>query len=77
MIFSDVAHLQQDMSVQVLLAVWAVGLRVLIGVGLVTEALQKDVAETAIPGTPDSRYQICACPTEGTKSAFCKNSRLL
>ena len=31
------------------------------------EALQKDVAETAIPGTPDSRYQICACLTEETK----------
>ncbi|CAE7830111.1 CPK4, partial [Symbiodinium microadriaticum] len=45
MIFSDVAHLQQDMSVQ---------------------ALQKDVAETAIPGTPDSRYQICETLGKGT-----------
>ncbi|CAE7684113.1 CPK4 [Symbiodinium pilosum] len=45
MIFSDIAHLQQDMSVQ---------------------ALQKDVAETAIPGTPDSRYQICETLGKGT-----------
>lgn len=44
-LFWDIAHLQQDMSVQ---------------------ALQKDVAETAISGTPTSKYDICETLGKGT-----------
>lgn len=44
-LFWDIAHLQQDMSVQ---------------------ALQKDVAETAISGTPTTRYEICETLGKGT-----------
>eukprot|EP00437_Effrenium_voratum_P002449 CAMPEP_0181439584 /NCGR_PEP_ID=MMETSP1110-20121109/22506_1 /TAXON_ID=174948 /ORGANISM="Symbiodinium sp., Strain CCMP421" /LENGTH=845 /DNA_ID=CAMNT_0023563319 /DNA_START=49 /DNA_END=2583 /DNA_ORIENTATION=+ len=44
-IFADIAHLQQDMSVQ---------------------ALQKDIAETAVSGTPDSKYEMCETLGKGT-----------
>eukprot|EP00435_Cladocopium_sp_Y103_P054708 s2949_g17.t3 len=44
-LFWDIAHLQQDMSVQ---------------------ALQKEVAETAISGTPTSKYDICETLGKGT-----------
>lgn len=44
-LFWDIAHLQQDMSVQ---------------------ALQKEVAESAISGTPHSKYDICETLGKGT-----------
>lgn len=44
-LFGDIAHLQQDMSVQ---------------------ALQKEVAESAISGTPHSKYDICETLGKGT-----------
>lgn len=56
-IFADIAHLQQDMSVQAGLLLPVHG-SMCAYPGLL-QALQKDIAETAVSGTPDSKYEMC------------------